>query len=126
VACPFLSIVPTALVLHMASVHIPARNYNNLNLGIAAQFACSETISFQAGTYFNSVERQTFYAGATYEPKWFPIFLSLSAATGYQPYPILLPIIGARIGKNLRIGVVPYAGKYNDSSVVHFMWDIDL
>jgi hypothetical protein len=125
-ACPLFSALPSAIVLHMASVHIPERDYNNFNPGIAAQFTCSETISFQAGTYANSSQRQTFYAGIVYEPKRFPIFLSVSAATGYQSYPIPVPMFGFKLGPYIRIGFIPYAGRFNDSGVAHLMFQIPL
>jgi hypothetical protein len=124
--CPLLSPIPAAIVLHIASAHIPARNYNNFNPGIAAQFACSKAINFQAGTYFNSNQRQTFYAGVVYEPKKFPVFFSLSAATGYQSYPIPLPMFGFKLGSHIRIGFIPYAGQINDSGVAHLLLQIPL
>lgn len=65
--------------LHLASVHVPAREgQRNFNPGIYIRFDNGVT----AGTYANTLGKQTVYAGWTYEFDY--VSVTLGVATGYQ------------------------------------------
>lgn len=74
-----LSVRAQIVGLHLASIHVPAReNQHNFNPGIFARLDNGVTL----GTYHNTLGKQTFYAGYTLERR--PFSLTLGTASGYQ------------------------------------------
>lgn len=72
--------------LHLASVHVPSRDYQrNVNPGLYVRLDSGIT----AGVYRNTLGRTTVYGGYTFE--WGPFGLTLGAATGYQKHAVPVP-----------------------------------
>lgn len=66
------------LGLHLVSMHAPDKDHNNQNLGAYVRTAEGWT----AGGYRNSIGRNSFYAGRTFE--YGPFGVTLAGITGYQ------------------------------------------
>jgi hypothetical protein len=107
------------LGLHLASVHLPQRSFNNFNPGVYYRSDAGWT----GGAYFNSLERVTAYAGYTWQRG--PLGLTAGVATGYDRavQPILVPsLIVATIGDvSARIAYIPRVEKRIESHVLHLM-----
>lgn len=75
----FLAFLTPAIVgLHLASVHVPDRNQNNVNPGVYVITQGGQI----AGYYRNSFERDTFYVGQTVKAG--PLDVGLVLASGYR------------------------------------------
>lgn len=78
--------------LHLASVHVPARDaQHNLNPGI---YVRDQATGITAGTYRNTLGRQTFYVGETMNAG--PFALTIGVASGYQRRDVPCPAEEAR------------------------------
>lgn len=84
---------PVTLGVHLATYHVKS-GYNNVNPGVYVRWGY-----FTAGTYHNSVNRQSSYVGLTYEwetPSW-PLVsamaLTAGAISGYAYRPVIPFII---------------------------------
>lgn len=69
--------------LHLGSVHLPKKDFNNVNPGIYYQWDSGVTV----GTFYNSERRQSVYAGWTWE--WGRLNLTAGLITGYRRASIL-------------------------------------
>lgn len=107
-------LVGAAIGLHLGSVHIPSKDYNDYNPGLYIK--TENNLVF--GGYYNSIRRPSFYAGKHFEYKHFS--LTVGAITGYNKsiYPLVVP--GLTFG-NVRITLVPPVNQV--SSVIHFSYE---
>ena len=78
-----MSCTALLLGLHLYTQHVKD-NFNNFNPGVYAK--CD---SYVAGTYYNSIRRQTVYAGYVYSIG--PVDITFGAATGY--YKPVIPLV---------------------------------
>lgn len=103
--------------LHIATAHIDQDfPMNGANPGIYVQ-----ANNIVAGTYYNSLYKQTYYAGYMLEHSRFA--LTLGVANGYEQglTPMVIPSTRFNVGELLRLRVT-YLPKINAtaSHVVHF------
>lgn len=116
-------IAPTAaadtfVTVPLASYHLDRhRGYNEINLGIGIEHELNDRWRLGAGTYRNSIRRDSYYAGAVYAPLsvvGVKLGASLGVVTGYgRPLPMLAPTLmfeGSEYGVNLLL-VPPVGGK---------------
>jgi hypothetical protein len=105
--------------LHLASVHIPKNDYNNVNPGVYYRMDSGWT----AGFYRNSIRNESFYAG--YTLTWYFLDVTVGGVTGYtDPVQVLVvPSISFPQSNNmrLRLAYIPRVEKRIDSHVVHLM-----
>ncbi len=105
--------------LHIASQHFPAKRYNNSNPGI--YYRTDE--GWTAGTYRNSIRRQSVYAGYTW--KFGRLDVTTAAVTGYQDtlQPLLVPSLSLFTYKGVtpRLAYIPRVEKKIGSHVLHLM-----
>jgi hypothetical protein len=77
------------LVITMSSYHAePDRGYNEKNWGLGLEHDLTDNWRVSAGTYRNSLRRQTIYVGAVYHPlRIGPVHVGMAvmAGTGYAP-----------------------------------------
>jgi hypothetical protein len=124
-----------AIGLHLLSWH-SAPQYNDVTPGFYARSSCglvADTAQLQdgvqAGGYYNSERRWSFYAGYVIDAKplprapWFGVFGSVAVATGYKEkalLPIALVGVTAQLDDDwrLRAGYAPKAGKLNDTHLI--------
>lgn len=102
-----------AIGLHMGSVHLPARDYNDFNPGV---YVVNKTGQI-AGGYYNSQRRASFYLGQQFQV-YDPVSVIVGAVTGYDRA-LVLPMVvpSAKIGM-FRLSVVPRVGPV-DSTAIH-------
>lgn len=102
--------------VHLGSIHSPKRDYNNFNPGIYYKM----DNGFTVGTYRNSIRKQSFYTGYTYEWKRFAI--TAGAITGYEGCkvcPLIFPTV--KVG-SFRLGFIPHI-KATGANVFHLMYE---
>lgn len=105
--------------LHLGSVHLPKRDYNNANPGAYVRFGNGLTL----GGYYNSERRPSFYAGYTHS--FGPVDVTVGAITGYERaavMPMVVPSVRLfEIGRvGVRLAFVPKIEK-NGAHVLHAM-----
>ena len=93
VVCLNVQAAPELIGLHLGSVH-RHEGMNNFNPGVYARWENG----FTAGTYRNSMNRQTVYAGWTWHDEDDRFAVTLGGATGYsrKVEPIIVPSV--RVG----------------------------
>ncbi|MFW2354385.1 hypothetical protein [Hydrogenophaga sp.] len=104
--------------------------YNENNLGIGIEYRTSPEISYMAGSYYNSVRKNTAYAAVNWQP-WTVGPFKLGAAVGLMNgYPAMnrgghffaaLPMAtyeGERFGLN--IGLIPSIKNVDGAVIVQF------
>ena len=105
--------------LHLASHHIPAKNYNNSNPGI--YYRTSE--GWTVGDYRNSLRRNSFYAGYTW--KFGALDVTTAAVTGYfhKVQPLLVPSLSLFTYQGItpRVAYIPRVEKRIGAHVLHLM-----
>lgn len=105
--------------LHIGSRHIPAKNYNNANLGIYYRTDAGWT----AGIYRNSLDRTSVYAGYTW--KFGMLDVTTALVTGYfnDVQPLLVPSISLFTYRGItpRVAYIPRVEKKIGSHVLHLM-----
>jgi len=105
--------------IHIASKHVPAKNYNNVNPGV---YYRSEE-NWTGGIYRNSLRRTSAYAGYTFEYARFGV--TMGGVTGYDHavQPLFVPT--ARLfttqGVTARVAFIPRVEKRIGSHVLHLM-----
>lgn len=112
------------LLTSVASHHFGQRGYwdkgeyrpfNEFNPGVGLEYKLSDHIHLSAGTYRNSVYRQSVYAGVGFETggnKQFGLGIELGGITGYNEMPVVpsaIPFvrIGDKNGVNAKVMVIP-------------------
>lgn len=105
------------LGLHLGSVHVPARDYNNVNPGV---YYIADN-GFTAGTYYNSIRNQSVYAGYTWDYGRFRLTAGVVTGYRYKVAPMLAPSI--KLGHGFSLLYLPRIGKLNDSHVFHIIWE---
>lgn len=125
---------PVIIGLHLASVHIPARDYQeNFNPGI---YVVTKTDSV-FGVYRNTLDRTSFYFGQNFHKG--PFTLTVGATTGYRikgqygfskgPLALMLaPSVQLPevFGLTPRVSYIPKIGRSNGSSVLHLSIEKEL
>lgn len=105
--------------VHLASIHVPQREFNNTNPGLYYRSDDGWTV----GTYRNSTRRTSAYAGYTWE--WGRLALTAGGMTGYarQVQPMLVPSVTVFTlhGATARVAFVPRVEKRIGSHVFHLM-----
>lgn len=105
--------------LHLASAHVPQRQFNNTNPGVYYRSDAGWT----AGGYRNSLRRTSVYAGYTWEYR--ALALTAGAVTGYQDtlQPMLVPSLRlfTHGGFSARLAYIPRVEKRIESNVWHLM-----
>ena len=104
--------------------------YNENNLGLGIEYRTSPDISYMAGSYYNSVRKNTAYAAVNWQP-WTVGSFKLGAAVGLMNgYPAMnrggnffaaLPMAtyeGQRFGLN--IGLIPSIKNVDGAVIVQF------
>lgn len=115
-----------AIGFHVASHHVPSREFNNMNPGAYVRWDNGLTL----GGYYNSERRMSVYAGYTQE--WGPFALTMGAVTGTiygfkrrAVMPMIVPSL--RLGSvgpaDVRVAVLPKLGK-GGATVVHLMLEV--
>ena len=103
--------------LHLASVHLPKRDFNNTNPGLYVRTDGGWT----AGAYRNSLNRTSAYAGYTME--WGRLAVTGGAVTGYaeKVQPLLVPSMKVATlgGVSARVAFIPRVEKRIESHVLH-------
>lgn len=107
--------------IHVSSTHLdpeigPASGHNDSNPGL---FLRNEA-GYQVGTYYNSLRKQTFYAGRAWTLAGggaADVVVFLGAGTGYTYALVPMAAISARVGP-ARISFTPRVGNVS-SGVVH-------
>lgn len=106
--------------VHLLSAHSQA-GMNNENPGLYVRAQSGLT----AGFYRNSLERQTSYAGWTFETENKVLALSVVGASGYRPGVQVIPMLSAHIplatDLAARVGYVPKPPGLQGSHVLHLM-----
>lgn len=105
--------------MHIGSVHLPARDFNNANLGLYLRTERGIT----AGAYYNSERRMSVYGGYTHE--WGPVGVTVGLITGYQRAAVLpLVVPSVRLGRidqvTFRLAYLPKIEK-GGAHVLHLM-----
>jgi hypothetical protein len=105
--------------LHLASVHMPARHFNNTNPGVYYR----SDDGWTAGGYHNSLRRTSAYAGFTWQ--YGALGLTAGGVTGYHEtvQPMLVPSLRlfAHQGVSARLAFIPQVEKRIGSNVLHLM-----
>lgn len=57
--------------IHGLSRHSGTAQYNEVNQGVSIRYEASDDVSYQAGSYLNSYNRQTTFAAINYTPLHF-------------------------------------------------------
>lgn len=104
--------------------------YNENNLGLGIEYRTSPELSFMAGSYYNSVRKNTAYAAVNWQP-WSMGAFKLGAAVGVMNgYPAMnrggtffaaLPMAsyeGRRFGLN--VGLIPPVKNVDSAVIVQF------
>ncbi|MDP3809539.1 MAG: hypothetical protein Q8Q78_00915 [Hydrogenophaga sp.] len=113
------------------SRHFKRQNgYNENNLGLGIEYRTSPEISYMAGSYYNSVRKNTTYAAVNWQP-WSMGAFKLGAAVGLMNgYPAMnrggnffaaLPMVtyeGRRFGIN--VGLIPSIKNVDGAVIVQF------
>lgn len=115
------AVAETSVGLHIGSQHIDAeQKFNNFNPGVYVVHN-----GWTAGTYYNSIKRQSYYVGHTFEYRMgrASAALTIGGITGYRygpVAPLLAPSvrIGLSGGYGLRLFYLPKV-KYTGAHVVH-------
>ena len=116
-------LAPVALGLHLATAHIPQRDFNNINPGIYVRTECN----VQLGAYVNSEATLpyrrspvSFYAMKMFEGERF--YAGVGVVTGYAEARVApMAAVGVKIDK-LRISFIPQYSKQS-SSAIHFSFE---
>lgn len=102
------------IVLHLASRHPGnAGKYNESNPGVGVRIPLTDDTSFGAGTYRNSLDRQSNYAGLIHKIMQVgPVSIGAAGGliSGYQdkPVPFLMPEASMKVGPGtVKVNVVP-------------------
>jgi hypothetical protein len=105
--------------LHLASVHTPARHFNNTNPGVYYRSDDGWTV----GGYHNSLRNPSVYAGYSWQYGAFA--LTAGGVTGYQDavQPMLVPSLRVftHEGFSARLAFIPRVEKRIASNVWHLM-----
>ena len=105
--------------LHLASVHVPQRHFNNTNPGAYYRSDAGWTM----GGYRNSLRRTSVYAGYTWE--YSALALTAGAVTGYQDTVQAMLVPSLRLftheGFSARLAYIPRVEKRIESNVWHLM-----
>ncbi|KNZ33325.1 MAG: hypothetical protein AD742_06980 [Methylibium sp. NZG] len=105
--------------LHLASVHVPQRQFNNVNPGLYYRSDAGWTV----GGYRNSLRRTSVYGGYTLE--YGPLALTAGAVTGYQDAVQAMLVPSLRLftheGVSARLAYIPRVEKRISSNVWHLM-----
>ena len=111
--------VANTLGFHIASQHIPERNYNNTNPGVYYRLDSGWT----GGFYNNSLRKTSVYAGYTW--KLGPLDVTGALATGYlnAVQPLLVPSVALFTvnGITPRLAFIPRVEKRLGVNVLHLM-----
>ncbi|HEX6707896.1 MAG TPA: hypothetical protein VF169_24340 [Albitalea sp.] len=103
--------------VHLASVHLPQRGFNNTNPGLYYRTDAGWT----AGAYRNSLRRTSAYAGLTWD--WGRLSLTGGAVSGYseEVQPLLVPSLRLVTiqGVTARVAFIPRVEKRIESHVLH-------
>lgn len=103
--------------LHIASVHMPAHNFNNFNPGVYYR----NDEGWTAGGYYNSLRRVSVYAGYTWQYR--ALGLTVGGATGYEApiQPLLVPSLRLFSTERFsaRLAYIPQVEKRIESNVLH-------
>jgi hypothetical protein len=103
--------------VHLASVHLPQRDFNNTNPGLYLRTDAGWT----AGAYRNSLRRTSAYAGYTME--WGPVAVTGGIVTGYAEtvQPLMVPSLKLFTleGVSARVAFIPRVEKRIESHVFH-------
>lgn len=81
--------------VHGLSKHSGTKQFNEVNPGLSIRYDVSKDVSYQAGTYLNSFNKQSVFAGVNYTPYHFGRVSFGGAAgfgTGYG-LPILATVV---------------------------------
>lgn len=105
--------------------HHDSGNFNNINPGIYIKHESGAT----AGTYYNSVRRQSYYVGYTFKPvDSIPnLDITVGGVTGYPKMPVAPMVIPSYTfytsddGLRARAAFLPKFGDIQPSNVIHFM-----
>jgi len=116
--------------VHVGSVHSNKNsNWNNSNPGVYAVWGVHDLSTFAdgnyvAGTYYNSIRKQSFYVGRLFE--WGNVGLIAGVVTGYSrpALPMVVPTVRLDLTPHwkARITVVPKVDK-NGAAAVHFSFE---
>ena len=100
--------------LHLGSVH-ESPGFNGFNPGAYVRLDSGVT----AGSYFNSIRKQSFYAGYTMNV-WGPLDVTFAGVTGYQDYPIAtaIPSVSVPLWKSVSARLA-YVYSPGVSSAIH-------
>ena len=100
--------------LHVGSIH-ESPGFNGFNPGAYVRL----DNGFTAGSYFNSIRKQSVYAGYTMNV-WGPLDVSFVGVTGYQDYPIAtaIPSVSVPLWKSVSARLA-YVYSPGVSSAVH-------
>jgi hypothetical protein len=103
--------------LHLASVHMPAQDFNNFNPGIYYR----NDAGWTAGGYYNSLRKVSVYAGYTWQYR--ALGLTVGGATGYEVpvQPLLVPSLRlfSTEAFSARLAYIPRVEKRIESNVLH-------
>ena len=104
----------TSVGVHIGSWHSEP-GFNNVNPGVYVNHN-----GWTAGTYWNSLRKQSVYAGYTFEYKMFG--LTVGAITGYPSpvLPLVVPSVkfASPFGGSMRVLYIPYI-KQTGAHVLH-------
>ena len=106
-----------AIGAHIASLHLPARNFNNVNPGLYVRHTPT---GFTAGAYYNSVRKPSAYVGHT--SQWAGFDVTVGVVTGYERKVSPLLLVSREIGNGWRVGMAPPAGR-EGATLLHLMKD---
>lgn len=122
-----LDLAVVAIGLHLASVH-GTDGFNNFNPGVYVQMEAGGE-EWVAGTYYNSIRRQSVYAGWTYKDGPLGIDWTFGVITGYQksPLPLVAPSYSFKLTDeaSARIVLLPNPFKPRESALhlaVEYRW----
>jgi hypothetical protein len=104
--------------LHLASIHMSSGKYNNYNPGLYWRADRGLTI----GGYRNSENRNSYYAGWTFEDRSHAVGLTVGAVSGYwkKDGGKLMPLVALSVRPldNVRITFTP--ASHRTVAVLHF------
>ena len=105
--------------VHLGSLHIPAKDYNNTNPGLYVRLDSGWT----GGLYRNSLAKNSVYAGYTWTHGAFSV--TAGGVTGYFEtlQPLLVPSIALFTHRGItpRIAFIPRVEKKIGAHVLHLM-----
>lgn len=107
-----------AIGIHIGTAHVdPDMPLNDFNPGVYAVFDNGVTV----GTYYNSIRKQTVYAGYTAKYKQFSLMVGGATGYNYKVVPMIVPSVVLPLAEdfNLRIAYIPKM-KITGAHVVHF------